>query len=135
MTLAGLQVVRRTGPTPATVELVWVRDGGRCARCGIGLNRGARGTAWSVHHRRPRGMGGSRSAWVNEAANLLLLCGTGVTGCHGWVESHRADARDLGWLIPANAVYTSHDVAVPYWDGLFFLTDYGTREPEKPLPY
>lgn len=126
---------RRTGPTAATVELVWVRDGGRCARCGTGLHRENRGMSWSVHHRRPRGMGGSGGAWVNEAANLILLCGSGVTGCHSWVETHRAEARDLGWLIPANAVYTSHDVAVPYWDGLFYLTDYGTREPEKPLPY
>lgn len=119
----------------ATVDLVWKRDGGRCARCGIGLTREDRGYTWSLHHRRPRGMGGSRISWVNEAANLLVLCGTGTTGCHGWVEKNRGEARDLGWLVPVNAAYTPHEVAVSYPDGLFWLTDYGTRETEKPLPF
>jgi hypothetical protein len=30
-------------------------------------------------------MGGA-GADAHNLANLLLLCGTGVTGCHGWVE-------------------------------------------------
>lgn len=46
-------------------------------------------------------MGGTRSAWINEPPNLLLLCGSGTTGCHGWVESHRDDARRDGFLVAA----------------------------------
>jgi hypothetical protein len=44
----------------------------------------------SVHHRRPRMMGGSRneSTYI-KPANLIVLCGSGTTGCHGWVESNR----------------------------------------------
>lgn len=53
----------------------------------------------SVHHRRPRQMGGTRAPWINDPENLLVLCGSGTTGCHGWVESHRADGYHYGWLV------------------------------------
>jgi hypothetical protein len=45
-------------------------------------------------------MGGSRKVHVNAAANLMLLCGSGTTGCHGWVESHRREAVTWGLLVP-----------------------------------
>lgn len=65
----------------------------KCELCGGSLD------SMSVHHRRPRGMGGTRRGWVNEPDNLLAVCGSGVTGCHGMIESRRADAYDFGWLV------------------------------------
>lgn len=53
----------------------------------------------SVHHRRPRQMGGSKASWINDHENLLALCGSGTTGCHGYVESRRSDAYEFGWLV------------------------------------
>lgn len=44
-------------------------------------------------------MGGSRDPRTNDPRNLVLLCGSGVTGCHGEVESNRTRARDEGWLV------------------------------------
>lgn len=44
-------------------------------------------------------MGGSKNEMLHEPANLIVLCGTGVDGCHGWVESNRTQARDQGFLI------------------------------------
>lgn len=54
----------------------------------------------SVQHRRAQAMGGTALAETNTLANLLLLCGTGVTGCHGWVEvGERAAAEARGlWV-------------------------------------
>lgn len=75
------------------------RSEGRCERCGKAPDWHA-----SVHHRQPRGMGGSRQAHLNRPGNLLLLCGSGTTGCHGWVESHRADAVASGYIVPRFAV-------------------------------
>lgn len=43
-------------------------------------------------------MGGT-SLDLNKTSNLVLLCGSGVSGCHGWVESHRNEAREFGYLI------------------------------------
>lgn len=77
-------------------ETVLERDQYLCFRCG----RSILTTAYSVHHRRPRGMGGTSSAVANMPANALTMCGTGTTGCHGWLESHRRDALRLGWLLP-----------------------------------
>lgn len=55
--------------------------------------------AWSVHHRRPRGMGGSKDPETNSPKNLLLLCGSGVTGCHGYFESHREEGYESKILL------------------------------------
>jgi hypothetical protein len=64
-----------------------------CEFCGS--NRGSNSMGfWSVHHRRPRGMGGSKDPQTNSPENLLLLCGSGTTGCHGYFESHRKEAYE-----------------------------------------
>ncbi|GAA1138557.1 hypothetical protein [Nocardioides aquiterrae] len=53
----------------------------------------------SFHHRQPRGMGGSRRREVNSPANVMLLCGSGTTGCHGFIEKYRSSAEQEGWLV------------------------------------
>lgn len=88
--------VRDTGPSKSVVDLVLARDGHGCVRCG--KSSGVR----SVHHRRPRRAGGDRRPDTNSPANLITLCGSGVSGCHGWVEQHRAVAQLKGWLLSAN---------------------------------
>lgn len=44
-------------------------------------------------------MGGTSRPDVHAAYALLLLCGSGTTGCHGYIESHRALGRYSGWLV------------------------------------
>jgi hypothetical protein len=66
-----------------------------CERCG----QSVLDIPASIHHRQARGMGGTRNAATNKPWNLVLLCGTGTTGCHGWVESNRAEAKKTGWLV------------------------------------
>lgn len=67
----------------------------KCERC----DRDFLGFPVSVHHRRPRMMGGSKDQELHKSANLIVLCGTGTSGCHGWVESNRDKARESGYLI------------------------------------
>jgi hypothetical protein len=64
------------------------RDQWRCVRCGVFCGS----TASSVHHL----VLGNRSN--NVASNLILLCGSGTTGCHGWVHAHPKKAREGGWI-------------------------------------
>ncbi len=54
----------------------------------------------SIQHRRARGAGGTCLDDVHNLANLLLICGSGVSGCHGWIENReRAAARARGlWV-------------------------------------
>lgn len=99
---------RDTGPSREQRAIVLDRALGCCEICGALVIQPSGGVwepqwmpvqPYSVHHRSARGMGGSTVAWINSPANLLLLCGSGTTGCHGHVESHRAEAYENGWLI------------------------------------
>lgn len=72
---------RDTGPDRATRAAVLRRDGFACARCGKPCGPGI--AAYSLQHRKARGVGGDSSA-----PNLLLLCGTATSpDCHAAVES------------------------------------------------
>jgi 5-methylcytosine-specific restriction protein A len=104
---------------PQVRQEVIERAQGRCELCNGPLQ------PMSVHHRRPRGMGGTRRDWVNEAGNLLAVCGTGTTGCHGMIESRRADAYDRGWLVRTGMDPTE----VPFvdFDGNWWLLPAKTR--------
>lgn len=71
-----------------------LRSGGRCECCG-----GQAGwSGWSRHHRQPRGMGGTKRD-VHGLDNLLLICGSGTTGCHGHIERNREWAYETGFLV------------------------------------
>lgn len=86
--------------------MVWVRDKGRCAMCGEWV-RGHRGLDWSVGHRRPRRSGGDPRPETNGTGNLVLLHGSGTTGCHGGVERNRTASMELGLLLSAMQVPAS----------------------------
>ncbi len=74
-----------------------------------------------MHHRQARGMGGTRK--VDRASNLVMLCGSGTTGCHGWVESHRTQSLADGWLVRQ----TADPALIPVlrWGVLVYLEDDG----------
>lgn len=83
------------GVTMRTRVRVLERDGWACWWCRTSVEA----DGYSIHHRRPRGMGGSRLTDTNQPQNLLTLCGSGTTGCHGRVESNRAWAIEHGLLV------------------------------------
>ncbi|MEU1550276.1 HNH endonuclease [Nocardia sp. NPDC005745] len=67
-------------------HIVTERCGGQCERC--------RAPGVTMHHRWKRGQGGP---WT--PSNVIALCGSGTTGCHGWVEHNPAAAHESGlWL-------------------------------------
>lgn len=78
---------RDTGPTARVRTLVHIRAEGCCEICG------QYGT--DIHHRVPRGVGGSSDPRINLASALLLLC----RKCHRWIEENRAAAYAAGWLV------------------------------------
>lgn len=110
---------RDTGPSPEQREQVITRARGCCERCGVVIR------PWmdfSIHHRLPRGRGGT-----NVLSNLVLLCGSATTpqGCHLQVESQRTAAYDTGWLVKTGHVPAERPVLV-YGLGHVLLTDDGT---------
>lgn len=87
------------GVSIEVAQLVVARDNWSCVNCGRSIAGLERGREWSIHHRIPRGMGGSRDLRLSLPANLIVLCGSGVTDCHGVVERYRTWARDRGLLL------------------------------------
>lgn len=76
--------------SPKTIAIVTERAGEVCERC-----RAA--PIEQIHHRRPRGSGGSRKPSTAGAANAAALC----FPCHNWVEREdRTEAGRLGWIVP-----------------------------------
>jgi 5-methylcytosine-specific restriction endonuclease McrA len=55
---------------------VFAREGGVCRCCGIR-------EAQSMHEIRPRSLGGTVSR-----ENSIAACGSGTTGCHGFMQNH-----------------------------------------------
>jgi hypothetical protein len=85
-----------------------------------------------MQHRRARGMGGTWRDDTNSPANLVILCGSGTTLCHGTVESQRSKAYELGLLIRQTA--TPSQVPVQHAvHGLCWLTDDGDWVQERPV--
>ena len=110
----------------ATTQEIHQRDGNRCARCGR--------RSQSVQHR----IHGDRSD--NRASNLVAMCGSGTTGCHGWAESHRKDAREVwGWEVSKHRRQDTTTVPVwyenhPLGRGWFLLRDDLTVEIVERVP-
>lgn len=96
------------------------RSQGSCEICGIDTPDG------QYHHRRPRGMGGSKRSETGSPVNALYLC----QECHAWIESLRDHALRNGWL-----VRQSHDPAlipVNYRGTFSTLTNEGMVNPVMP---
>lgn len=72
-----------------------------CVRCGVrGSNR---------HEKLPRSRGGPRDEF-----NTVILCGSGTTGCHGWVTANPDAAEREGLYVRGQVIrgiYLGPDVA------------------------
>ena len=114
---------RDTGPAKPTRLLVLERDEYRCAVCGQSVLE----IPMSVHHRRNRGSGGSSDPLINAPSNLLTTCGTGTTGCHGWITESPAEALEHGYVVSLNSREATTDVPVVHAvHGVVYLLDDGT---------
>lgn len=74
-------------PTAAVCAAVDSRARYCCERCGREVDGGSR------HHRKLRRFGD------HSVANLVLLCGSGTTGCHGHVHANPKQSYLDGWLV------------------------------------
>lgn len=120
---------KATGPAQDVVELVLERAQYACEvrGCMVGDRRGV---DWSIHHRLPRRMGGTKRPEVNQPPALIVACGSGTTGCHGWIEARRAEAYDMGLLLHAGD--DPAQVPVELTVGLVWLTADGRYSDEPP---
>lgn len=100
-------------------ELVYARSRHLCEVCGLR-------PASNVQHRKARAQGGK---W--EPSNLLHVCGSGTTGCHGRIHAHPRHAYRTGWSI--HAWENPLETPVFVWShGVCYLDDAGDFHKHKP---
>lgn len=95
---------RDTGPSPEMRAMVYARDLGLCVRCGVAVKE----IPHSIHHRSRRSQLG-----LNEFQNLITLCGSGSTGCHGHVHAHVTESEYYGYLVRSGNGPESDPLQVP----------------------
>lgn len=117
---------------------MWERARSCCERCGKPVVR--QFGVYSIHHRKPRGMGGTRDESVNSPSNLVLLCGSATSpdGCHTGVERFRASAVATGYIVPQagnpeTVPIKIHDFERRNASGWFLLRSDGTKVPTTRL--
>lgn len=89
------------------------RQGWHCLRCGTNIHDPSRWPGRSGHHRQLRRAADPQ--WRNSPENIIELCGSGTTGCHGWVHQHVAEAERLGYIVPIGL--DPYDKPVFDWEG------------------
>lgn len=124
-------VRRSTGPTAEVVQLVWERDYGCCAFCGLRV-LGTRGLDYSVHHRMARKAGSSRRPFINLPGNLVLLHGSGYFGCHFRVERDGLQSCDSGFKVREGRWLPSEVLIDHAIHGPVYLLDDGTASCDPP---
>lgn len=113
-----------TAVPPVLAQGVDFREGYRCLRCGRSLSDPPVG-GFSRHHRQRRAVG------LHTYSNLILLCGSGTTGCHGWAHANPNKARRDGLIIDANRRPPIETAEVPVltWQGWRVLDNNGQSTP------
>jgi len=69
-------------------------------------------------------MGGTNRLSTNLASNLLAVCGTGISGCHGYIENNREESYEKGWLVRQHEEATQVPVKLSLY-GFVYLDDEG----------
>lgn len=101
--------------TEKTRRLIRERAKDRCELCGTPAYETAQ-----IHHRKPRGMGGTKNPESRSPANGLLV----HFRCHHRIEMNRADALTNGWLVRQSDDSTAVPVRLHY--GMVLLKDDGS---------
>lgn len=85
-----------------TRRTVLLRDNLSCVACGltVAVEDGDHIRPihqYSLQHRKARGMGGT--GLKDHPENLIVMCGTGTTGCHGRAEQNPGWAITCGYRV------------------------------------
>ena len=82
---------------------------------------GCQGRATNYQHRKRKGHCDRDERWA--PSNALHVCGSGTTGCHGYIHANPAEAEMEGWEV--RSWDTPGEIPVRLWFGYVLLDDAG----------
>lgn len=106
-----------------TRPIVYARAGlgdpamARCEKCGSS-------GPLSMDHLKNRSQGGD---W--RPSNIVVLCGSGTTGCHGWKTQNPTAAHAAGWRLEVNEAPGVTPIQHVAWPWPVVLDDDGNMRP------
>lgn len=109
-------------------RIVSERSGGVCELKLPGI---CQGRATNYQHRKRKSHCSRAERW--SPANALHVCGSGTTGCHGYIHANPAEAHYEGWEV--KSWDTPETVPVRLWFGYVLLDDagdWGSCSQERP---
>ncbi|WEV72128.1 hypothetical protein [Bifidobacterium sp. ESL0790] len=113
-----------TRPSEEVCGIVDQRDGYECLVCG-----GMRADGWSGESRHHRLMRSHSFPRLHSPENMMRVCGSGTTGCHGRIHAHPGMAYRLGWLVHEWVEDPSEVPCKTCRHGWVFLEKDGTMRP------
>lgn len=112
-----------TQPSKQTCDLVDRRDG-QCLLCD-----GTESDGWSGASRHHRLMRSHPWPGLHNPANLIRVCGSGTTGCHGRIHANPGLAYRMGWLVHGWVDDPSEVPVMTYSHGWVYLLPDGSIRP------
>jgi 5-methylcytosine-specific restriction protein A len=98
----GVEIMQFTAKTRQAIS---ERAKGRCELCGTPVGMDAQ-----IHHRKPRGMGGTKDNASRLASNGLFV----HFRCHERIERNRDEALGYGWLVRQSGESAQEPVLLHY---------------------
>lgn len=102
--------------------LVRERSGGDCE---IRIPGRCLGRATNYQHRKNKSQCSKSERWT--PSNGLDVCGSGTTGCHGFIHDYPGISTDEGWTVRSWQDFRIKPVKL--WHGLVVLDDLGCFTP------
>ena len=87
------------------------------------------GRATNYQHRKNKSQCSKVERWL--PSNGLDACGSGTTGCHGYIHANQAEAVEKGWTV--RSWDDPHTRPVHLWHGVVVLDDLGCFTPALEL--
>lgn len=120
--------------------LVYARSAidGENRQCEVRILDVCLGRGMNFQHRKNKSQGG---LWL--PSNGIDVCGSGTTGCHGWIHANPTAAVEKGWTVPSwadpaevpvllHTLHYGHDWVLLDEDGCYALAPFPEGKPGHP---
>jgi hypothetical protein len=94
--------------------------------CEVRIHGVCLGKGTNYQHRKNRSQCAKYERWA--PSNGLYVCGSGTTGCHGYIHAHPKESYANGWMVRQVYIQENIPVRLARWERPVFLDNEGGVE-------